>query len=87
MLPRLQPCRLAPSAGPEHTPGSLPVGNLALGVAEGAVTGAKAAKYTEVAVNLTRTCWQMYERMPSGARAPPAPARALSACAPAGPDA
>lgn len=49
-------------------------------MAEGAVTGAKAAKYTEVAVNLTRTCWQMYERMPSGARAPPTRAPALSAC-------
>ncbi len=28
------------------------------GVAEGAVTGAKAAQYAEVAANLTRTCWQ-----------------------------
>ena len=28
------------------------------GVAEGAVTGAKAARYAEVAANLTRTCWQ-----------------------------
>ena len=43
-------------------------GNLALGVAEGAVTGAKAAKYAEVAANLTYTCWQMYARMPTGER-------------------
>lgn len=41
-------------------------GNLALGVAEGAVRGKKAQLYAAVAANLTYTCWQMYERMPSG---------------------
>lgn len=41
-------------------------GNIALGVAEGAVLGAKAAHYLEVAANLTYTCWQMYERTTSG---------------------
>ena len=32
------------------------------------MTGAKAARYTEVAANLTYTCWQMYARMPTGGR-------------------
>ena len=53
-------------------------GNLALGVAEGAVTGAKAARYTEVAANLTYTCWQMYARMPTGGRPASPPHQALS---------
>ena len=44
--------------------------NLALGVAEGAVRGAKAALYAEVAANLTYTCWQMYARMPTGTPPP-----------------
>jgi len=43
-------------------------GNLALGVAEGAVTGAKAQLYASVAANLTYTCWQMYARQPTGAQ-------------------
>lgn len=42
-------------------------GNLALGVAQGAVSGAKAARYLDVAANLTYTCWQMYERTATGA--------------------
>lgn len=41
-------------------------GNLALGVGEGAVRGAKAQLYASVAANLTYTCWQMYERMATG---------------------
>ena len=41
--------------------------NLALGVAEGAVQGAKAALYAEVAANLTYTCWQMCAHTPTGA--------------------
>ena len=32
----------------------------------GAVSGAKAKSYMEVAAGITRTCWQMYDRMPSG---------------------
>ena len=49
----------------EHLTCYLP-GNLALGVADGAVTGSKADRYMEVATNLTYSCWQMYERMPIG---------------------
>lgn len=44
-------------------------GNMALGAASGAVRGAKAAHYLDVAANLTYTCWQMYERTASGKRA------------------
>ncbi len=43
-------------------------GNMALGVYMGAVTGAKADEYMRVARAVTYTCWQMYERMPSGER-------------------
>lgn len=43
-------------------------GNIALGVAEGAVSGPKAQHYLEVAANLTYTCWQMYERTATGVR-------------------
>ena len=50
----------------EHLACYLP-GNLALGVGEGAVRGAKAHLYASVAANLTYTCWQMYERMHTGA--------------------
>ena len=57
--------------------------NLALGVAEGAVQGPKAALYAEVAANLTYTCWQMYARMPTGAN--PAHHSAASPLHPAGP--
>ncbi|BDA46113.1 Mannosyl-oligosaccharide 1,2-alpha-mannosidase IA [Coccomyxa sp. Obi] len=39
---------------------------LALGAHAGAVTGAKADKYLQVAEELTHTCWQMYHQMPSG---------------------
>lgn len=49
----------------EHLSCYLP-GNIALGVAEGAVSGAKAQHYLEVAANLTYTCWQMYERSATG---------------------
>ncbi len=49
----------------EHLACYLP-GNIALGVAEGAVSGAKAHHYLEVAANLTFTCWQMYERSATG---------------------
>ena len=49
----------------EHLSCYLP-GNIALGVAEGAVSGAKAQHYLEVAANLTFTCWQMYERSATG---------------------
>ena len=49
----------------EHLTCFLP-GNLALGVAYGAVNGSKAGLYMDVAKNLTYTCWQMYERMPMG---------------------
>lgn len=41
-------------------------GNLALGVQQGAVGAEKAPLYMAIAANLTRTCWLMYERMPSG---------------------
>jgi Glycosyl hydrolase family 47 len=43
-------------------------GNMALGVYTGAVTGAKADEYMRIAKAVTHTCWQMYERMPSGER-------------------
>lgn len=49
----------------EHLTCFLP-GNLALGVAYGAVNGSKAGLYMDVAKNLTYSCWQMYERMPTG---------------------
>lgn len=41
-------------------------GNLALGVAEGAVGGEKAVQYASIAEELTRTCKRMYELMPTG---------------------
>lgn len=41
-------------------------GMLALGVHTGAVSGAKADKYLEVAAGVTHTCWQMYRSMPTG---------------------
>lgn len=40
---------------------------LALGAHAGAVKGAKATRYLQVAEELTHTCWQMYHQMPSGA--------------------
>lgn len=49
----------------EHLTCYLP-GNLALGVAYGAVNGSKADHYMQVAKSLTYSCWQMYERMPVG---------------------
>ena len=49
-------------------PYTLPAGNMALGVHMGAVTGAKARRYMQVAAAITSTCWQMYDRMPSGER-------------------
>ncbi len=49
----------------EHLACYLP-GNLALGVAEGAVGGEKALQYAAVAEELTRTCQRMYEIMPTG---------------------
>ncbi|KAK9814704.1 hypothetical protein WJX72_010173 [[Myrmecia] bisecta] len=41
-------------------------GNLALGATSGAVKPKKAARYMQVARDLTNTCFQMYERMPTG---------------------
>ena len=41
-------------------------GNLALGVMEGAVTGAKADRYLDVAKGVTETCYHMYKQMPTG---------------------
>ncbi|KAK9807221.1 hypothetical protein WJX73_010611 [Symbiochloris irregularis] len=41
-------------------------GNLALGVAEGAVSGAKAEKYMAAARSLTTSCWHMYSQQPTG---------------------
>lgn len=41
-------------------------GNLALGIITGAVSGERAARYAAAAKNLTYTCWQMYQRMPTG---------------------
>ena len=41
-------------------------GNLALGVQQGAIGAEKAPLYMAIAANLTRTCWLMYDRMPSG---------------------
>jgi hypothetical protein len=49
----------------EHLACYLP-GNLALGVAEGAVGGEKALQYAGVAEELTHTCQRMYEIMPTG---------------------
>ena len=49
----------------EHLACYLP-GNLALGVAEGAVGGEKAVQYASVAEELTHTCMQMYMLMPTG---------------------
>lgn len=40
---------------------------LALGATYGAVTGAKADQYMQLARNLTETCYQMYARQPTGA--------------------
>lgn len=41
-------------------------GMLGLGAHHGAVTGDKADRYMAAAAELTRTCWQMYRRMPTG---------------------
>ncbi len=41
-------------------------GMLALGAHSGAVQGAKAERYIQLAADLTHTCWQMYHRMPTG---------------------
>ena len=41
-------------------------GNLALGVAEGAVAGEKAVQYAAIAEELTHTCRRMYTLMPAG---------------------
>ncbi len=41
-------------------------GNIALGVQQGAVGPDKAPYYMAVAANLTRTCWRMYDDMPTG---------------------
>lgn len=49
----------------EHLACYLP-GNLALGVAEGAVGGEKAVQYALVAEQLTRTCKRMYEVTSTG---------------------
>ena len=43
---------------------------MALGVHMGAVKGAKAQRYMEVARGITRTCYEMYNRTATGA--PPA---------------
>lgn len=58
-------------------------GNLALGVEAGAVSGAKAAAYLELASDLAGACFEMYAQQPSGAHltlsrpklADPGPAR------------
>ena len=44
-------------------------GNLAQGVHEGAVKGAKAARYLDIARNLTATCWHLYAKQPTGVEA------------------
>ena len=49
----------------EHLACYLP-GNMALGVAEGAVSGNKAAYFLDVAANLTNTCFQLYNRTQTG---------------------
>lgn len=41
-------------------------GMLALGVHEGAVSGDKAGLYMDVAVNVTYTCYMMYNSTPTG---------------------
>ena len=48
----------------------------------GAVKGTKAELYMEWARNVTHTCYQMYQRMPSGARGPAAAAPLLLLDAP-----
>lgn len=53
----------------EHLACYLP-GNLALGVAEGAVKGAKGGRYMAAAKGLTETCWQMYAKQATGRRLP-----------------
>ncbi len=45
-------------------------GNLALGVESGAVAGAKAAAYLQLAMDLADACFQMYAQQPSGAHLP-----------------
>ena len=49
----------------EHLACYLP-GNLALGVAEGAVGGEKAVQYAAVAEELAHTCMRVYTLMPTG---------------------
>ena len=41
-------------------------GSIALGIMEGAVEGAKAQQYLDVAEKLTYSCWQMYQRTKTG---------------------
>ena len=45
-------------------------GVLALGAAQGAVTGRKASRYKKLAADLTETCFQMYDRQPTGVLIP-----------------
>ena len=47
-------------------------GSIALGIMEGAVAGAKAEQYLDIAEKLTYSCWQMYQRTKTGQ--PPGPA-------------
>lgn len=57
-------------------------GMLALGSAHGAVTGARAQQYTDLAENMTATCYQMYARQPTGAPHGTTSPRPLSNAAP-----
>jgi hypothetical protein len=41
-------------------------GMLGLGVAAGAVGGARAARYLAAAGGVAGTCWEMYSRQPTG---------------------
>lgn len=55
-------------------------GNLALGVANGAVEGAKGAQYLAVARNLTKACFEMYNKMPTGECTRSTPSTAVLVC-------
>ena len=58
----------------------MPPGNVALGVHMGAVKGAKAKRYMEVARGITRTCYEMYNRTATGAPASTPSQQLLVAC-------
>ena len=75
----LPTCSGAPYHKMDHLACFAP-GMLALGAKYGAVAGAKAEQYMQLARNLTETCYQMYARQPTGACKQLSPHSAVAFC-------